>query len=389
MREAHKLGLKCIVSDKNPDCICSKDADLFFPIDTVDVQGHINKALNLAANGVKINGVLAAGIDAPVTMAVLARTLGLPGVDPKIAYIVHNKALLRKKMKELGYPVPKFITLNGPEEAEYAVRKIGLPFIVKNTDSSGSRGTRMFRTRNIPAIKKAITLAVSVSRSKQALIEELWEGPEQTVEVLIDAKGRPQRCFITDRHFDFSRGYAIETGLRQPTSLPPKKQEELYSMIEKFARDMGVSIGAAKGDTMYTKDGPRIIEFTVRLSGGFDSQYLVPAATGKNVLKAAILTALGRTFDPKVLLKDRKKRIGVTGSLWPKPGIIKKIEGIEKAEKIKGIEKIVFRHKPGDRIDPYIDCAKRVCFIIATGKDQSSARKTLESAISAIKVEVE
>ncbi len=81
---------------------------------------------------------------------------------------------------------------------------------------------------------------------------------------------------------------------------------------------------------MLTKNGPRIIEMTCRLSGGFDSQYLVPAATGKNVLKVAILIALGKPF-PKNLLIDKKQKVGVTGSIWPKPGKILNIKGKSKS----------------------------------------------------------
>ena len=379
INEARKLGLKIIVSDKDPKCVCASSADIFFPIDTIDIQSHVDKALYLKSLGMKIKGVLAAGIDAPITMAVTARVLGLPGVDPEIAYTVHNKALFRLKMKELGYPVPKFAVISSEKEAPSCAKKIGFPLIVKNTDSSGSRGTKIFRKPDIEGLKKIAKQAIKVSKSKTAIMEELWEGPEQTVEMIFDAKGNPHRCFITDRHFDLSKGFAIETGLRQPTALSKKVQDQLYTMVERFAKDLGIKIGSAKADTMVTKNGPRFIEFTVRLSGGFDSQYLVPAATGKNVLKAIILTSLGKTFSLS-LLKDNKGRIGVTGSIWPSAGKITRISGLDKASRIPGIEKIIMRYKVGDKIEPYIDCTKRVCFIIATGKDEKAALKTLKQA---------
>ena len=391
LSEAKKLGLKCIMTDKNPNCVCAKDADLFFPIDTIDVMGHVIQGLNLLADGIKINGVLAAGMDAPLTMAVLARVLALPGVEPEIAYIVHNKALLRRRMKELGYSTPKFTTLTSANEfdIENAIKKVGFPLIVKNTDSSGSRGTTIIKKNNKDALINAVRSAISVSRSRTALIEELWEGPEQTVEVIIGPDGKPNRCFITDRFFDLSKGFALETGLRNPSALSTKQQDELYKLTENFAKDLGVKIGSAKADTMYTKDGPRLIEFTVRLSGGFDSQYLVPAATGKNVLKASILTALGKKFNAKELLTNRKNKVGLTGSIWPKPGRIKTISGLEEARNLPGVERIIFRYKIGDKIEEYKDCTKRVCFVIVTGKNEQEAKNKLGKALNTIKVEVE
>jgi len=385
--EVKKLGYKVIVSDRDSSCVCAKDADIFLEIDIFDVQKHLEEAFHLKCSGIKISGVLAAGIDATVTMAVLGRSLGLPGVDPIIAYITNNKDIFRETLKKMGYSVPKFkvISMKNFDDIESTVKEIGYPLIVKNTDSSGSRGTKIFYEENLEGIKEAIKSAISVSRSGRALIEELWVGEEQTVETIFDINGNFHPCFITDRIFDKSNSYAIEIGLRHPTSLPSQKQKELYSLVEKVARDLGIHIGAAKADMMLTDKGPRIIEMTVRLSGGFDCQYLLPAATGKNVMRAAILTALGKPF-PRGLLEDKKNRIGLTASIWPEPGKIVAIEGIEEAKKIPGFEKLFFRYNVGDIVEPYIDCTKRVCFIIVTGKDEISAKNTLQKVLNTIKI---
>ena len=135
-----------------------------------------------------------------------------------------------------------------------------------------------------------------------------------------------------------------------------------------------------------TEDGPRVIEMTVRLSGGFDCQFLVPAATGKNILKAAILTALGKPFEAE-LLHDNKKKVSISKSLWPLPGKITKIKGIEKAKKQKGFEFIHFRYNVGDIVVPYTDCAKRVCFIIASGEDLIDAKKNMASIVDLIEID--
>ena len=128
---------------------------------------------------------------------------------------------------------------------------------------------------------------------------------------------------------------------------------------------------------MYTKDGPKIIEMTVRLSGGFDCQYLVPAATRKNILKAAILTAIGENFEED-LLKDKLGKSCISESLWPKPGIIEKISGIEDAKTSKGYEFIHFRSNVGDKVSEYNDCTKRVCFILVSGDDLENAKENMK-----------
>ena len=387
IEEVKKFNLKVIVSDYSDQCACKNLGDIFVHIDIFDINGHIKEAKKIIAQGKEIVGILAAGIDAPETMAALAKKLGLPAVDPKIAHLVHNKHKFRKKLKQLGYPCPRFATISKKDShrLEDIVNSIGFPLIIKNTDSSGSRGTKIFYQKNMVDMKKILNEAIRVSKTGKALIEECWEGLEQTVETIFDINGKFYPCFITDRIFDRSSGYAMELGLRNPSNLPEKTQREMFAMAKKVAGDLGINIGAAKFDTILTKDGPRIIEMTVRLSGGFDCQYLVPTATGKNVMRAAILTALGKKF-PASLLKNIKHRVGITESIWPKPGKIIKIKGVEEAKKIAGVEHIFFRYQEGETIDPYIDCTKRVCFIMITGKNEQEARKIMEKVKQTIQI---
>lgn len=380
--EAKRLGLLTIISDLNPDCICAKLADLFVPIDIFDIEAHIEKCKQLRAADINIIGVLAAGIDAPETMARLNQYLGLLGVDPEIAKLVHDKGQFRKRLMQLEIPVPRFATISSKQlgQLEAISDEIGYPLIIKNTDSSGSRGTQIFYVKNLPSLKEAALQAIDVSKSKVALMESFWDGPEQTVESLFDIDGIFHPCFITDRLFDKSAGYALETGLNHPSQLRKSTQEEMFQIAEDVARKLGIKVGAAKYDFILTPNGPRIIEMTVRLSGGFDCQYIVPAATGKNIIRAAILTAIGQKF-PSTLLENSLHKAVISRSIWPDPGIITSISGLDEARKIKGVEKIIMRSSLGDNVDSYTDCTKRTCFIIISADSFNEA----ESIYSIVK----
>jgi biotin carboxylase len=219
-------------------------------------------------------------------------------------------------------------------------------------------------------------------------MESFWEGPEQTIETLFDIDGTFHPCFITDREFDKTEGYALETGLRHPSVLPAQIQSEMYRMAQEVAQALGISIGAAKYDCILTPDGPRIIEMTVRLSGGFDCQYLVPAATGKNIIKAAILTAIGQLFDVS-LLAAQQDHVAVSRSLWPSPGRIKRVVGLEEARSIPGVRKIILRKQAGDLIEPYTDCTKRACFIIASAPSQEELEILMRQVNATLQLEME
>lgn len=389
LEEAKKLGYEIILTDGDENCICSNLATYFKPIDIFDIDSHIEYASDLLKNGVEIKGVLAAGIDAPETMAKVAESLNLPTVKSSIAHLVNHKELFRQKMEELGFDVPKFhiFSLNEMDQLPEIIKRIDFPLIVKNSSSSGSRGTKIFYKNDINDIKNTLIEAIKVSRSNKALIESLWEGTEHTVETLFDVNGKFHRCFITDREFDKSNGFALETGLSHPSDLSLEEQEEMYKLAEKISRELEIDIGAAKFDMIQTSDGPKVIEMTVRLSGGFDCQVLVPAATGKNILRAAILTSVGKEFDHDLLI-DKKQKFACSESLWPYPGKIIEINGVNEAQKQPGFEYIFFRSKIGSEVLPYTDCTKRVCFIIASGKTKDQAKKNMVKIKEAISIVV-
>jgi len=105
-------------------------------------------------------------------------------------------------------------------------------------------------------------------------------------------------------------------------------------------------------------------------------------------LKAAILTAVGEAFSDQ-LLEDTKHKVSLSESIWPSPGKITKIDGIDAAKELKGFEYMYFRYDIGDTVMPYTDCTKRVCFIIASGDDYAEAeenmsriKKTIEITLS-------
>ena len=381
VEEAKKLGYSTIVTDVNPNCVCSDIADIFETVDIFDIESNISLYERSFKTdlSIEIAGVLAAGIDAHQTMAYLSNHMGLVSVSPEIADLVSNKDLFRERMKKLGLETPRFksITINDIPNLKNLTDQIGYPLIIKNTSSSGSRGTKIFYEPNIEEMILITKEAINVSRSKRALIESFWVGTEHTVETIFDINGDFHRCFITDRIFDKSNGFALETGLVHPSQLTEQMKESMYNLAEKTSKLIGVEVGASKFDMIYTNTGPKIIEMTVRLSGGFDCQYLVPSATGKNILKAALLTCVGKPFDNDCL-KSKFRKVAISESLWPKPGgVIKAINGVEEAKKMPGFENIFFRYGVGDYINDYIDCTKRICFIICSGVTLAETRQNM------------
>jgi biotin carboxylase len=398
IKEARDLGYKIIVSDRSLNCFCRDLADIFLPIDIFDIDAHIKKAIHLSNEYIHIDGVLAAAIDASVTNSALNEALGLNncGASVEVATVIHEKHKFRSAMALMGHEVPEFRMIaddSGFEVADYysmfhSMALMG-PVIFKNTDNSAGRGNTVLQHGATPKqFGDAIVKAIGASKSKVCLMEQMWVGHECTVETLFGSDGTFHPCFITDRYFETMNGNRVEVGLRHPSSLSPWVQRKMFQYAEQVARDFGIEHGAAKYDMILTNKGPRIIEMTTRLSGGFDCTHLVPAATGKNIVKAAVLTALGQNV-PDELFEDTKHRVAISESMWFEPG--EKIRDIDdvKAKNIPGVEHIFWRSTIGDTIQPYVDSASRTNFIITSGNTESEARDTMRKAKKAIRVDFE
>lgn len=378
---AKELGYKTIVTDQNKNCICKKKADLFFCVDIFNVSKNILLAKKLKKK-YSIKSIFIGGIDCTVTQATLAKELNLISSGINSAKLTNNKYLFRKFLKKNKISNIPFMKVSKTSQGliRKIENKVGYPFIIKNVDNSASRGIEIIKKKiDNNQFNVFITNAIKASRCGYCIIEKYYHGKEYTVETLFDVDGNFHPCFITERYFNHSKGKALETGLRNPSKLKPSKIKKIYDFAEFVARKVGINVGPAKFDLMISNNQLIILEMTTRLSGGFDCQYLVPAATGKDVIKAAMLTSLAKNFDP-VLLKNKYNKVAMTSSIWPKPGKIKKIN--YKKLKIKKSEylKVFFTKKKNDVIQNYENCADRACFIIAASINEKNTKYLISKA---------
>lgn len=368
------------MTDRDPGAAGFALADETFVLDTKDVDGHVAIARRLAADG-DLAAVFTEGADVEVTVAEAARAGGVPGVDPQAARICNDKAAFRRRCAEAGLPVPRFAEVGDVAAARAALEHVGLPAIVKPLDSSASRGTRKIAHAN--ELADALTDAVRFSSTGTVLVEECLEGPEQSVETIV-AGGVHWRCNIVDRPFAFDP-YPIEVGHDNPTALPAADQDALYELVEASARAVGIDMGAAKADTIWTARGPVILEMTARLSGGFHCQATSPLAHGTNDIKAAMDLALGLPLDPADVTPTRARH-AVCRSLFPPPGVITAIEGVEEALALPGVDDVLVRMGVGEKIPSYRTCVDRPCFVITSGETCAEALAAFAHAEETISI---
>ena len=92
------------------------------------------RVLDLAADlhsRVGLDGVVTFWEEDVPTAAVIARHLGLRGLDPVCAMSARSKLQMRRALRRAGVPVPAFAPVDSQQSLRAAVAKIGLPAILK------------------------------------------------------------------------------------------------------------------------------------------------------------------------------------------------------------------------------------------------------------------
>ena len=380
---AHGLGLKVIMTDANPSAAAMRLADEPVTLDIYDVEGHLSLVEALQTR-YGLRGVFAEGADVEVTVAAAAAHAGLPGIPVGAALNTKNKVRMRQAFDRAGIPNPRWAEAHDRHDAERAVRDIGLPVMVKAVDNSASRGTS--RVDHLRDLGAALAAAQTSSTTGTALLEGCFTGEEQSVEILFDERGHSHRLNIVDRPFDRSGGYAIELGHINPTALDVARQDELFALTERTASATGVQFGAFKADTIWTSDGPRILEVTARLSGGFDCQYTTPLSSGRSFIRAAMCLSIGRPIDP-IDLTHRWRRHAAAWVAFPDPGRVVQVGNVEEVLQLPGVEEVFLRVGSGDVIQPYRDCGARPAFVIAVGETRDQAISRAQAGAAALRIE--
>jgi biotin carboxylase len=380
---AHDLGLKVVMTDANLDAASMKLADEPVALDIYDIEGHTRLVDDLRQR-YHLRGVFAEGADVEVTVAAAAAHAGLPGIPVESAKNTKNKARMRACFDRAGIPNPPWVEVTDAASARNEARRIGFPLMVKALDNSASRGTS--RVDDEEALVSAIDAARSNSTTRTALLEGCYTGEEQSVEVLFDEQGRCHRLNIVDRPFAAEGRFAIELGHVNPTKLGASECEMLFALTERAAEATGVRFGAYKADTIWTSEGPRILEVTSRLSGGFDCQYTTPLSSGRNFIRAALCLAVGRPIDPADL-RHKWRRHAAAWVAFPPPGRITRMAPLEEVRSLPGVEEVFLRVQVGDTIQAYEHCAARPAFVIAVGDTRDEAVRRAQAGAAALRIE--
>jgi biotin carboxylase len=333
-------------------------------------------ALTRLAQALDLDGILAPGTDWPVAVAArVAEKAGLPHpVTPRSAVLATNKLRQRERLAEAGVPQPRWqVVTDGPVELEP-------PVVVKAPDRQGQKGLALVRKRN--RLAAAVEAARGASRGGAALVEELVEGPEVTINA-VSVEGTFVPLAVTDRVTAAQPAHGVALAHVWPCTAA---LEPVIETARLAAAAVGLRDGPSYTQVRVGSDGPKVMELAARLGGGHDAE-LVEAATGVPLNNLAIEFALGRT----PTLPEVRTQVGgaCVVFLVAPVGELRAVDGVAEATAVDGVSWARVYRRPGWRFGPLLRGADRAGAVLATGTSREDALERARRAAEAVRFQVD
>jgi biotin carboxylase len=252
-----------------------------------------------------------------------------------------------------------------------------VPCVVKPPDRQGQKGLTLVEERS--KLSAAIAEAISESRAGCALVEELVDGPEVTVNAFGD--GSIFRALVVnDRLTAEPPAFGVALAHAWPT------EHDVSGAVDvawKAAEALGVERGPTYTQVRLSADGPRVMELAGRLGGGHDAE-VCEAAIGIDLNTLAIRAALG---EPVEVPEAQPIGGACVRFLVPPEGELLGVEGIDDALAVEGVLDARVYRRPGWRFGPFRRGADRAGFVLARGDSRDDALARADKAAALIRFE--
>jgi biotin carboxylase len=378
--EAKRSGLKIIAVDADAKAEGSQNADIFLCMDLDNQDAVIN---TLKRQGRNIRGAVSFCSEAGMALAARIREeFQLPGPKPELCRRLFDKATQRRIWTEADVPGPIWKVCRSREEARLEIKSVGFPFIIKPTDSSGSRGVTKIESLS-DDIESAVDLAFQFSKSGEVLLESFMDGTEFTIEVFGTGDDVHVLAVTEKKKVPGTRGtvaYELAT-INQPSEIV----DRITGAVVDAFKALSYTEGPGHAEAILKKDGSvGLVEVAGRGGGFMVFDKLVPLASGVNIARLTAMQSVGLPTG-----KIEKKLQAVVLRFFPsQPGRLLAVSGFEKANRIFGVEAGCFV-KVGDIFGRAKADGDRLGYILSRAETPGEAQALADQAEQEVTFEFE
>lgn len=305
-----------------------------------------------------------------------SRDLAIFGPRKQAAELEGSKVFAKELMRRHGIPTAEFEVVHDEAAARAVVDRLGLPVVLKADGLAAGKGVLI--PRDAEQLDTALQTLFADRRfgaaADRVVVEQCLEGEELSFIALCD--GEHLLPLATTK--DYKRIGEDDTGpntggmgAHSPSGvLPPGGAGEILERImiptvNALAAENRKFVGVLYAGLMMTADGPKVLEFNVRL-GDPEAQPLL-LRLEDDLLPVLISATQGRFDRPRLGFRKEPSACVVLASAgYPdKPVKGEPITGIGEAERREGV--VVFHAATAQAGDHLVSAGGRVLDVCATG----------------------
>jgi biotin carboxylase len=385
IKQARRSGWRVFAVDADPTAIGFVEADAVEAVDFTDLDRVIE-----VARAERVDAVVAISTDRAVPIAAaVAERLGLPGVGTETAHVMTDKAAMRTRLQTHGVPQPAFEVLTDHVDPTWQLDAVGVPAVLKPTDSGGQRG--VYRIDDRASLVERLPVTLGFSRSRHAILEQYVDGHELNG-IVVARAGEPVLLTLSDRLRPPGAGFGVGWIHLYPSQLDPAHLRRAGDVAIAAVRALGLQDGIAFPQLLVTDAGDvRVVEVAARVPAGQMAD-LVRLGTGTDLIEIALTQALGHTV-PDSMVEARFHRPLAVSFLTASPGILPTgtvvaVDGLDRVRAAPGVLEAGLYIETGETIRPVQVDADRRGYVIAAADTAEDALDLARQAAHHLRVEV-
>jgi carbamoyl-phosphate synthase large subunit len=303
-------GFESIMVNCNPETVSTdydtSDKLYFEPLTVEDVLSIYNKE--------KPQGVIVQfGGQTPLNIAGELAQAGVKilGTSVEAIDLAEDRDRFRKKMANLGIPMPESGMAATLEEAQAVATRIGYPLMVRPSYVLGGRGMEVVYDAEM--LQQYVTAAVGVTPERPILIDKFLES---AIEAEADALSDGRDAFVPAvmEHIEWAGIHSGDSAcVIPPISLPAKHIETIEEYTRKIAIELQV-VGLMNMQYAIYQDRVYVLEANPRASRTVP---LVSKVCNIPMARIATQLIMGRTLKDLNLQPQPIKHYGVKEAVFP------------------------------------------------------------------------
>jgi len=383
LRAAAALNVDVTVASEEPSTFEESNREGLLTLDFRNPSACAEAAAAFAGSH-PIGAVIGVDEDTSVVAAAIADRLGLPHNPASAAAAAGDKARMRDAFARGGVPSPAHRVFSLAEDPARVARAVSFPCVLKPTFLAASRG--VIRADDPAAFERAWGRIAAIlaepdvrqrggERAELLLVEDFIPGREVALEGLLRA-GRLHVLALFDKPDPLDGPFFEETIYVTPSRLPDRAQREIARAAERGAAALGLREGPVHAELRVNEEGVWVIEIAARSIGGLCARTLRFGA-GLSLEELILRHALGSLEE--VPARD-PRAAGVMMIPIPAAGVFERVNGLEGARRVPGVEDIVISAHPGQKLVPLPEGSRYLGFLFARGDTPDQVEAALRQA---------